>query len=119
MSRSDCEDRLRFKDVLSTFNLLTDRIPDCQRLLGLRPVFKRQQESYDRILKCITYLIYLMVEMVRCDEKFNIVYSAVERLVRLNPHSVLTGDTILHLFLSRMNTIKSTYFLKDNQVCVF
>ncbi|RZF41868.1 hypothetical protein LSTR_LSTR005330 [Laodelphax striatellus] len=116
MSRSNCEDRLRFKDVLSTFNLLTDRIPDCQRLLGLRPVFKRQQESYDRILKCITYLIYLMVEMVRCDEKFNIVYSAVERLVRLNPHSVLTGDTILHLFLSRMNTIKSTYFLKDNQM---
>ncbi|XP_022199876.1 protein fem-1 homolog CG6966 [Nilaparvata lugens] len=115
--RAGCEDRLRFKDVLATFYLLTDRIPDCQRLLSLRPVFKRQQESYDRILKCITYLIYLMVEMGRCEEKYNIVYSAVKKLVQLNPHSVLTGDTILHLFLSRMNTIKSTfYFLKNNQL---
>jgi len=41
----------------------------------------------------------------------------VTALIRSNPRSASTGDTLLHLCVSRLNTIKSAYFSDDNQVC--
>jgi len=80
-------------------------------------VQKRQQESYDRILKCITHLIYLLVETARTDEQKEQMREMVTALIRSNPRSASTGDTLLHLCVSRLNTIKSAYFSDDNQVC--
>lgn len=78
---------------------------------------KRQQESYDRILKCITHLIYLLVETAHTDEQKEQMHEMVTALIRSNPRSAYTGDTVLHLCVSRLNTIKSSYYLDDNQVC--
>jgi hypothetical protein len=83
----------------------------------LRPVQKRQQESYDRTLKCITHLIYLLVETARTDDQKEQMREMVTALIRSNPRSASTGDTLLHLCVSRLNTIKSSYFADDNQVC--
>lgn len=82
----------------------------------IRPVYKRQQESFDRILKCITHLIYLLVETARSEVQQRQVYECVHSLVLSNPRSATTGDTLLHLCVSRLNTIKSSYFSDDNQV---
>lgn len=85
--------------------------------LKIHPVQKRQQESFDRILKCITHLIYLLVETGRTPEQKEIVHKIVSDLICSNPRSASTGDTLLHLCVSRLNTIKSSYFQDDNQVC--
>ncbi|KAL1138298.1 hypothetical protein AAG570_009986 [Ranatra chinensis] len=105
----------KFSDVHATFTLLADKISDCRRLLDIRPVYKRQQESFDRILKCLTHLIYLLVETARGEEEKALVHSSVRALVLENPLSASTGDTLLHLCVSRLNTIKSSYFADENQ----
>jgi hypothetical protein len=83
----------------------------------LRPVQKRQQESYDRTLKCITHLIYMLVETAQTDQQKEQMRKIVTGIIRSNPRSASTGDTLLHLCVSRLNTIKSSYFADDNQVC--
>ncbi|XP_014255354.1 protein fem-1 homolog CG6966 [Cimex lectularius] len=108
------EEEPKFKDVHATFNLLADKISYCRQLLDIRPVYKRQQESFDRILKCLTHLIYLMVETAKTEEEKSLVKKSVRELVKANPHSASTGDTLLHLCVSRLNTIKSSYFTDDN-----
>jgi hypothetical protein len=82
----------------------------------LRPVQKRQQESYDRTLKCITHLIYMLVETARTDQQKEQMRKIVTDIIRSNPRSASTGDTLLHLCVSRLNTIKSSYIADDNQV---
>ncbi|XP_075238445.1 ankyrin repeat protein mann-cup isoform X1 [Lycorma delicatula] len=110
------EDKPRFSDVLATFNLLADKLSYCRQLLDIRPVYKRQQESFDRILKCITHLIYLLAVTMRTPEEKQLVHSSVKSLIQQNPRSACTGDTLLHLCVSRLNTIKSSYFADDNQL---
>ncbi|GFG36055.1 hypothetical protein Cfor_01723 [Coptotermes formosanus] len=106
----------RFEDVAGTLHLLGSELATMRQLLELRPVQKRQQESYDRILKCITHLIYLLVETARTDEQKEQMHEMVTALIRSNPRSASTGDTLLHLCVSRLNTIKSAYFSDDNQI---
>jgi len=106
----------RFEDVHATFVMLSDKVSYCRKLLNIRPVYKRQQESFDRILKCLTHLIYLMVETAKTEEEKEKVRVSVTELIRTNPHSASTGDTLLHLCVSKLNTIKSSYFSDENQV---
>lgn len=110
------EEEPKFDDVHATFTILAEKICYCRKLLDIRPVYKRQQESFDRILKCLTHLIYLLVETAKTDHQKEIVRDSVKNLVRSNPHSASTGDTLLHLCVSRLNTIKSSYFTDDNQL---
>ena len=60
--------------------------------------------------------MYLLVKTARTSKDRQRVYSLISNLVRYNPCSATTGDTLLHLCVSRLNTIKSSYFAEDNQV---
>lgn len=43
---------------------------EARRLLQIKPVHKKQQENFDRVLKCITHLIYLLVATAKTvDQK--------------------------------------------------
>lgn len=106
----------RFKDVVGTFKLLTDNISEARQLLTIRPVHKRQMDSFDRILKCITHLIYLMLETAKTKEDNEIVTELVVNLVKINPRTASTDDTLLHLCVSRLNTIRSSYFMDEDPV---
>nr|CAD7414108.1 unnamed protein product [Timema poppensis] len=106
----------RFSDVAATFELLAGQIVDVRHLLEVRPVQKRQQESFDRTLKCIAHLIYLLVETAQSQSQREEVHRMVSKLLRHNVRSASTGDTLLHLCVSCLNTIKSSYFSDDNQL---
>lgn len=108
--------RQRFNDVVGTFKLLTDEIAEARQLLTIRPVHKRQMDSFDRILKCITHLIYLMLETAKTRDDNKIVTELVVNLVRINPRTASTEDTLLHLCVSRLNTIRSSYFVDEDPV---
>lgn len=82
-------------------------------LFKKRPVHKKQRESYDRILKCVTHLIYLLLETAQSDEEKEEVRQLVHNLVRQNPRCASTEDTLLHLCVSRVNTIHSNHFTSE------
>ncbi|XP_044738809.1 protein fem-1 homolog CG6966 isoform X3 [Chrysoperla carnea] len=100
----------RFDDIVETFLLLTNDITGARKLLEIRPVSKRQMEGFDRILKCVTHLIYLMMETANTPEQVQRMKELVTDLVKKNPRSASTDDTLLHLCVSKLNTIKSSYF---------
>lgn len=105
-----------FRDVAAVFRMLAMPLIETRPLLEIHPINKRQQESYDRILRCITHLVYLLVKTARTEKDRRTVYSLVSDLIRYNPCSASFGDSLLHLCVSRLNTIKSSYFAEDNQV---
>ncbi|KAK6633111.1 hypothetical protein RUM43_012855 [Polyplax serrata] len=106
----------RFEDIAETFKLLADELPASRQLLEIHPVHKKQQETFDRILRCITHLIYLLVETARTEEEKWTVRHLVTKLIQTKPRSAIHGDTLLHLCVSRLNTIKGTYFSDDSQL---
>ncbi|XP_018336887.1 protein fem-1 homolog C [Agrilus planipennis] len=116
---NESSDQQRFEDVVATFRLLTEDIEEAQRLLKIRPVFKRQVENFDRILKCITHLIYLLLQTAKTEDQMIFVKQIVTNLVCINPTSAVTEDTLLHLCVSKSNTIRSSYFLEEVPMAIF
>ncbi len=51
------------EDVLSTVELLAHDLPRCAKLLRVAPQFKRQQDSYDKVLRIITHLLHLVIRL--------------------------------------------------------
>lgn len=91
---------------------------ESRQYLTIRPVHRKQQENFDRMLKCITHLIYLLVTTAKSEKEKQMVSEAVTELVQSNIRSACTNDTLLHLSVSRLNVIKSGYFSDDNNLTV-
>lgn len=106
----------RFKDVLHMFCLLADSIQPARDLLQIRPIYRKQQENFDRVLKCITHLLYLMISTAKTKEHTQSIHTAVRRLLLNDVRSSCTRDTLLHLTTSRLNVIKSGYLSEDTQL---
>ncbi|KAH8374845.1 hypothetical protein KR200_007304 [Drosophila serrata] len=105
----------RFEDVLGVFRTLSESAIVVKHLLLLRPVFRRQQENYDRVMRCLAHLIYLLINTVHTEEQNKLIYQAIhETVVVGNLRSASTADTLLHLCASRLNVIKSGYITDDN-----
>ncbi|XP_011137078.1 protein fem-1 homolog A [Harpegnathos saltator] len=110
MDRNQDTQEPRFRDVVAIFKLLSSQLTEARELLEKRPVHKRQKDCYERILKCVTHLIYLLVETARSEDEKDLMHQLVRDLVKKNPRSVYTGDTLLHLCVSSLNTVNSNYF---------
>jgi hypothetical protein len=103
-----------FDEVFKVFNLLTTDIAESKRLLAIRPIYKKQQDNFDKMLKCITHLIYLMVATTNgSDENLHMIRSGVYKIVK---HDIRTSnqDTLLHMCVSRLNHVKHGYFADQN-----
>lgn len=98
--------------------LINFHFAEARQLLNIRPVHRKQQENYDRILKCLTHLIYLLLSTAKSDEERDLVKQSVRSLVRSNLRSAITNDTLLHLSVSRLNVIKSGYFTDESSLKV-
>ncbi|KAM3958636.1 ankyrin repeat protein mann-cup [Aphomia sociella] len=103
----------RHEDVMAVFRLVADDLPRCRAALAARPVHKKQAESYDRALRCATHLAALLLESARGAAAAAALRRAVARLVAADVRSAHTGDTLLHLCVSRLNVIRSTYFADE------
>lgn len=87
-----------------------------RRLLSIRPVYKRQADFFDKMLKCVTHLIHLMLETASDERDRDTVTDMIRDLVKKNVKCVTLEDSILHLCVSRLNTIRSSYFLDEEPV---
>lgn len=63
----------KFEDVLGVFTLLHKNLKSARKLLQIRPVYRKQQENFDRVLKCVTHLIYLLEVTSKTAEEKQIV----------------------------------------------
>ncbi|XP_049277864.1 protein fem-1 homolog C [Anopheles funestus] len=104
----------RFEDVYAVFSILTANIAVARQLITIRPVHRKQQENFDRVMKCLTHLMYLMLATAKTDADRNAIYKSVHTLVHSKVRSAITNDTLLHLSVSRLNVIKSGYFSDDS-----
>lgn len=103
-----------FEEIYKVFTLLTDDISEAKRLLSIRPVFKKQQDNFDKILRCITHLIYLMLNSAGKDEEK--LYRIHKSVFKILKHDIRTSnqDTLLHMCVSRLNYVKHGYFADHN-----
>ncbi|XP_050357480.1 protein fem-1 homolog A [Nymphalis io] len=106
----------RYSDVLRIFRLVAENLPPSRRALAARPVHKRQADAFDRALRCASHLLYLLLATATCARDFQELSEHVRRLVRADVRSARTGDTLLHLCVSRLNVMRSTYFAKPIDV---
>jgi len=84
--------------------------------LDIKPQDERQLENFDIILKCVTHLIFLMLETAKSVDEKQTVKNLILNIVRINPCSAVINDSLLHLCVSRSNTIKAGYFLNDDPI---
>lgn len=108
----------RHRDVLRVFALVAGDLPACRRALAVRPVYKKQAETFDRALRCVTHLVFLLLETASAPDQRLDVRRRVVRLLQADVRSAHTGDTLLHLCVSRLNVIRSTYFADEIAVPV-
>lgn len=79
-------------------------------MLEIRPVAKHQVDAFDNIMKCISHVIFLMLEQASLPQEIRVVDDLVKQFIRNNPRSPKTNDTILHLCMSKENVVESPYF---------
>ncbi|CAH2058936.1 unnamed protein product, partial [Iphiclides podalirius] len=115
----------RYEDVFRVFALLADHLPECRRALSARPVHKKQAETFDRALRCVSHLLYLLLQAEAeaeaeagagagvQEERRSELRARVRRLVAADVRSAHTGDSLLHLAVSQLNVIRSTYFADE------
>lgn len=66
----------------------------------------------------MTHLIYLLIETGETNEEKTLTKQLVYELVKQNPRSAHTEDTLLHLCVSNLNTISTSYFTTANETQV-
>ncbi|XP_047526139.1 protein fem-1 homolog C [Pieris napi] len=103
----------RHEDVARVFELVAGHLPECRRYLNARPMHKKQAETFDRALRCVTHLLHLLLVTARDDRQRESTAAATRRLVEADVRSAHTGDTLLHLVVSRLNVVRSTYFTEE------
>ena len=140
---------VQIEDVLSTVELLVRDMPDSMAKLQVLPVYKRQQESYNRIMNIITHLLHLLTLLMNNndqqqqpdgdgeggegDEGGKTRPPAVElsqqqvldikRRVHHIVHRVdprtTNGDSLLHMSCMRKNTLKGQSVIEESAVNFF
>lgn len=73
-------------------------------------------ENFDKILRCVTHVIYLMLQTAKTREQKEDVSNLVSRLIQINPKTTSTEYTLLHMCTSKSNTIKSGYFADEDPI---
>ncbi|KAK5644465.1 hypothetical protein RI129_005765 [Pyrocoelia pectoralis] len=116
---SECNDDQRFEDVVAVYELLVEDLEEARELAIIQPSHKRQVEGFDRVLRCITHLIYLMIQIANTYEKKVFVQRLIVNLRRINPKTITTEDSLVHLCVSKLNTLRSSYFMDEESVPIF
>ncbi|XP_049880625.1 protein fem-1 homolog A isoform X2 [Pectinophora gossypiella] len=105
----------RHEDVMAVFQLLATHLPLARDALLQNPMHKKQADTYDRALRCVTHVAWLLLRTAAGAAQRAAVRAAVRRLAAADVRSAHTRDTLLHLCASRLNVIRSTYFADEIQ----
>ena len=110
---------VNIEDVISTVELLVADLSECADLLTVIPTWRKQQDSYDKVLRIITHLLHLVTRLPAKPE----VQLGIRRrihfiLSQVNPRTT-NGDSLLHLSVMKNNTLKSQSLFEDGHYSFF
>ncbi|RWS26719.1 Protein fem-1-like protein [Leptotrombidium deliense] len=111
-------EKLQFDDVIETIRLLKIHLQSSMNSLKIRPVYKKQQENFDKILKVITHLFYVSNVIPKTPKQVDSIKNLVVEIHKMNPRNS-NGDTLLHLAVSKSNTMKSNTLMEDPYTAIF
>lgn len=77
----------------------------------IRPSSNVQVQSYETTLVCICHLLYVMLQTAKTEEQMLLVRQSVRNLVRANLKTIALEDTLLHLAVSGLTTLRGSYLL--------
>ena len=104
---------MRAEDVIHTIELLLSDLGRCSLLLEIAPVYKRQQESWDKVLKIISHLLFLVTQLTRVPLLELPLRKKIHRLVHEMDPRTNSRDSLLHLAVSKSNSLKAHNFFED------
>merc|ERR1711983_555762 len=94
---------VRAEDVIHTIELLLSDLGRCSLLLEIAPVYKKQQESWDKVLKIISHLLFLVTQLTRAPVLELPLRKRIHRLVHELAPRTNSRDSLLHLTVSKSN----------------
>ena len=86
----------------------------CAKLLQISPQFRRQLDSYDKILRIVTHLLHLVTRLQSGNDSLDLRRRIHHIVHRVDPRST-AGDTLLHLSVMKNNTLKSQNLFEEGQ----
>jgi len=104
---------VRPDDVIHTLELLLSDLNFCSSLLEIAPVYKRQQESWDKVLRIISHLLHLVTQLDKTPQQELPLRKKVHRLVHIMDPRTTHGDSLLHLSVSKSNTLRTQNFFEE------
>ena len=110
---------IQIEDVVSTIELLVADLPRSATLLQIAPQFKRQQDSYDKILRIITHLLHLVTKLPTKEESEIVTRRRIYAILSQIDPRTTTGDSLLHLSVMKNNTLKSQNLFEDGNYSFF
>lgn len=110
---------VHIEDVMSTIELLVRDLPTCVALLGLKPRYKKQQESYDKVLRIITHLLHLVTKLPASAAQQMEIRRRIHHILHVIDPRTSNGDSLLHLSIMRNNTLKSATLFEDGHYTFF
>ncbi|KAG8188428.1 hypothetical protein JTE90_007996 [Oedothorax gibbosus] len=107
-------EKIKFNDVFENIRLLVVRFKESAIMLQARPLFRRQLENYDKVLKVVSHLFYVLYVIPKTPQEVVNMKSVIRSVLGMNARTS-TGETFLHLVCSRSNTLKTNTFFEDPQ----
>lgn len=104
---------VRTQDVVHTIELILLDLPGSCSLLDIAPVYKRQQESWDKVLKILSHLLLLITQLSADPVHQLPLRKNIHHLVNVMDPRTTQGDSLLHLSVSKSNTLKTQAFFED------
>lgn len=104
------------EDVVHTIELLLADLGRCSALLEIAPAYKRQQESWDKVLKIISHLLYLITKLKKVPVLEHPLRKKIHRLVNDMDPRTTTRESLLHLAVSKSNSLKAQNFFEDGSI---
>lgn len=109
---------VRYDDLITTIEILVTHLREALQLLEIRPVFKRQQDNFDRILGVLIHQFYILLRIPKSGAQIVKMKSLVNSIIRMKPKNC-NGDTLLHLAVSRSNAMKTSSFFEGSHTLIF
>lgn len=104
---------VRPEDVVHTIELLLGDLSRSAALLEVAPIYKRQQESWDKVLRILSHLLLLTTQLSREPHTELPLRKSIHQLVSVMDPRTTQGDSLLHLSVSKSNTLKTQAFFED------
>merc|ERR1712198_448946 len=101
------------EDVIHTIELLLSDLARCSLLLEIAPIYKKQQESWDKVLKIISHLLFLITKLKSVPVLELPLRKKIHRLVHEMDPRTTSRDSLLHLAVSKSNSLKAQNFFED------